>query len=178
LGRCARVVVLFASLAPLGCASGRDVIPDSHDVQGAAPPPDAGPRALGGYAYVARRPLGAVALAEARGIDDAAAGRVVDHLADALAACAEGLAHEGKLVDGAARIAAEIAPDGTPTSLALKVAPGGSVAANAILCFITPFKLTSFPLAPPEQGLRGIAVEATWGPSLAAPPPLPAPAAH
>jgi hypothetical protein len=157
-------------LAPLACASGRDVIPDSHDVQGGRAAEDAGAAGAFGYAYVARRPLGAVALAEARGIDDAVAMRVVDRLADSLAVCAEGLARQGKLVDGAARIAAEIAPDGTTTGLALKVAPGGSVAANAILCFITPFKLTSFPLASPNQGPRGVAIEATWGPTVAGPP--------
>ncbi len=139
-----------------------------------APAPiDAGLATLGGYAYVARRPLGAVALAEARGIDDATASRIVDHLADALAACAEGLARQGKLVDGAARIAAEITPDGTPTGLALRVAPGGAVAANAILCFITPFKLTTFPMASQDQGPRGIAIEATWGPAVTGPPPIP-----
>jgi hypothetical protein len=175
LGSRTATVVLFATLAPFACASGRDVIPDSHDERGAAPPADAGPAAAGGYAYVARRPLGAVALAEARGIDDAIASRVVDRLADALAACAAGLAQTGKLVDGAARIAAEIAPDGTSTGLALTVAPGGPVAANAILCFITPFKLTSFPLASPHQGPRGIAVEATWGPGVAGPSPSTAP---
>jgi hypothetical protein len=169
------MALLMAALPPLACASVRDVIPDSHDVQGAPRPADAGPAASFGYAYVARRPLGAVALAEARGIDDAVASHVVDRLADALAACAEGLARQGKLVNGAARIAAEVAPDGAPTGLALRVAPGGSVAANAILCFITPFKLTTFPLASPDHGPRGIAIEATWGPDVAGPAPSPAP---
>jgi hypothetical protein len=167
-----RVATAFLAtcLAPLACASGRDVIPDSHDVQGGRGVEPTGAAGAFGYAYVARRPLGAVALAEARGIDGAVASRIVDHLANSLAACADGLAREGKLVDGAARIAAEIAPDGTPTGLALKVAPGGAVAANAILCFITPFKLTSFPLAAPNQGPRGVAIEATWGPHVPGPP--------
>ncbi len=146
------------------------MIPQSRDVQTGQPAADAGAGPANGYAYVARRPLGAVALAEARGIDDTVAARIVNRLADALAVCAEGLTRQGKLVDGAARIAAEIAPDGTPTSLALKVAPGGSVAANAILCFITPFKLTTFPLANPGQGPRGVAIEATWGPDVKGPP--------
>ena len=62
-----RTVFLLAMLAPLACASGRDVIPDSHDVQGGRAAEDAGAAGAFGYAYVARRPLGAVALAEARG---------------------------------------------------------------------------------------------------------------
>jgi hypothetical protein len=170
LGSRPATILLVTALASIACASGRDVIPESHDVQGSVEVADAGPHAIGGYAYVARRPLGAVALAEARGLDDAVASGVVDRLADALAACAAGLAPEGKLVNGAARIAAEIGPDGTPSGLALKVAPGGAVAANAILCFITPFKLTTFPLATTNQGPRGIAIEATWGPDVAGPP--------
>jgi hypothetical protein len=164
-------VLVHATLALVSCGGGRDVIPESHDVRGAPAAADSGSAATGGYAYVARRPLGAVALAEARGLDEAIAFHVVDHLADALAACAEGLTRQGKLVVGAARIAAEIAPDGAPRGLALKVAPGGSVAANAILCLITPFKLTTFPLAREGQGPRGIAIEATWGPDVIGPPP-------
>jgi hypothetical protein len=165
----------FSTLAVAECGSGRDVIPASIDVRGAPTPPDGGSTSLAGYAYVARRSFGAVALAEARGIDDETASRVVDHLADALAACAAGLAAEGKLVEGAARIAAEIAPDGAPRRLALRVTPGGAVAANAILCLITPFKLTPFPLADAGPVPRGIAIEATWGPGVRGPPPAPAP---
>ena len=73
-------------------------------------------------------------------------------------------------MNGAARIAAGISPAGTPFGLALTVAPGGPVMANALLCFITPFKLTSFPPADAESKARGLAVEATWGPALEAAP--------
>jgi hypothetical protein len=103
-------------------------------------------------------------------MDPKTTARTLDRLADSLEACAEDLAKNGKLVNGAARIAAEISPAGTPVGLALKVAPGGPVMANALLCFITPFKLTSFPPADAAAPARGLAVEATWGPSLEAAP--------
>jgi len=150
-------------LLALACGSGRDVIPETHDVQGVA----ATPKDKGAYEAIARRPLGVVGLAEARGLDPAEAARVVERLADSLEACAEELARSGKLVEGAARIAAEVSPGGSPTGLALKVAPGAAVTANALLCFITPFKLTSFSPVEPSSPRRGLAVEATWGPRLA-----------
>jgi len=140
------------------------VIPESHDVHGVVV--DAGGRDPGGYEYIAKRTMAVVGLAEARGIDAATSSRVTDRLADALEACAEGLSSQGKLVDGAARIAARIDPDGAPSGLALRLAPGDAVKANAILCFIAPFKLTSFPPAGPDDPSRGIALEATWGPHL------------
>jgi hypothetical protein len=157
---------LFIPLAALLCAcgSGRDVIPESHDVHGVAE--DGGRRDPGDYEYIAKRTLAAVGIAEARGMDGATAARVIDRLADSLEACAEGLSSQGRLVDGAARIAAQIAPDGAPGGLALRIAPGDAVKANAILCFIAPFKLTSFPVAGPDDPPRGIAIEATWGPHL------------
>jgi hypothetical protein len=146
----------------LGCGGGRDFIPETHEVHGVTRTP----HDTGGYEYIAKRPLGVVGLAEARGMDPADVARVVDHLADSLEACSEDLAKNGKLVNGAARIAAEVSSGGTPVGLALKVAPGSAVMANALLCFITPFKLTSFPAVSPETPARGLAIEATWGGSL------------
>jgi hypothetical protein len=146
------------------CAGGtRDVAAESHDVRVAQPAPGAPGGGEGGYVYVAKRPLGAVALAEARGIPDAMAARVIDHLADVLDACATNLGREGKLVDGAVRVVAQIAPDGSIAGLNVKTAPGAAVAANAILCVIAPLKLTSFPPAESDAGARGLAIEATWG---------------
>jgi hypothetical protein len=147
-------------LLALACSGGRDFIPETHEVHEVS----GAPRDPGGYEYIAKRPLGVVGLAEARGMDPAITARVVDRLADALEACAEDLARSDKLVNGAARIAAEVSPAGTPVGLALKVAPGAGVTANALLCFITPFKLTTFPAVPAEAPARGLAVEATWGP--------------
>ena len=165
LSRSGLVAILFASM---GCGSGRDVIPETHDVRGVADDP-ARPEARdkGGYEYVAKRALSVVGLAEARGMDREGTVRIVETLADSLEACAENLSGAGKLVDGAARIAAGISPGGTPIGLALKVSPGAAVTANALLCFITPFKLTSFPAVGPDAPPRGLAVEAAWGPHLA-----------
>ncbi len=163
---------LAAALAALGSAAacaggaGRDVVPESHDVRAAtgsggagagpatAPSPD-------GYVYVARRALGVVALAEARGLADDVARRAIDHLADALDACATDLGRQGKLAAGALRVVAQIGADGTVSGLNVKVAPEAT--ANAILCLVAPLKLTSFPAAEGDAGARGIAIEATWG---------------
>jgi hypothetical protein len=173
MGSTGRLFKFSLSSIALACGSGRDFIPETHEVHDVAP----APRDTTGYDYIARRPLGVIGLAEARGIDPAEAARVLDRLADALEACAEDLAKSGKLVDGAGRIAAEISPAGTPVGLALKVAPGGAVMANALLCFITPFKLAAFPPVDATAPPRGLAVEATWGPHLpaTATPPAPAP---
>jgi hypothetical protein len=152
-------LVLVASHGITGCgaSSARDVVPASHDVRvsgTAASTPE-------GYAYVARRPLGVVALAEARGLDDADARRAIDHLADALDACATDLGRRDKLVDGAVRVVAQIAPDGSVSGLNVKV--GQAATANAILCVIAPLKLTAFPALEADAGARGLAIEATWG---------------
>jgi hypothetical protein len=159
-----RGALRYAALAALvglaaGCAaaSTRDVVPESHDVREI----DKGGSAAEGYAYVAKRPLGVVALAEARGLDDADARRAIDHLADALDACATELGRQGKLVDGAVRVVAQITPDGGVSGLNVKV--GQAATASAILCVIAPLKLTSFPATGADAGARGIAIEATWG---------------
>jgi hypothetical protein len=154
-------------LFPYGvsCGGGRDVIPETHDVRGVSADrsrPDAGDQ--GGYEYVAKRALCVIGVAESRGIDREATARIIDRLADSFQACAENLSGAGKLVDGAARIAAEVSPGGTPVGLALKLSPGAPVTANALLCFIAPFKLTSFPAVGPDAPPRGLAVEAKWGP--------------
>ena len=155
------VVALALATLPLATAScasnARDVVPESHDVRvsgNAASSTD-------GYAYVARRPLGVVALAEARGLPDADARRAIDHLADALDACATDLGRHDKLVDGAVRVVAQIAPDGSVSGLNVKV--GQAATANAILCVIAPLKLTAFPPSEADAGARGLAIEATWG---------------
>ncbi len=157
-------VALGCALALCACASSRDVIPETHDVReeqtsAGQPPGD-------GYAYVAKRPYGVVALAEARGMPNEIAARAVDHLADALDACAKDLGKQGKLVEGAIRVVAMFGSDGVVSGLNVKVAPGTAVAANAILCVITPLKLTTLPGLDGDAGTRGVAIEATWGPVL------------
>jgi hypothetical protein len=156
----------LSSLAATGCAS-RDAIPETRDVhQTASPSPsdDA-------YVHLARRPLAVIGLAEARGMTNDIAGRAVDHLADALDSCATDLGRQGKLVDGTARIVAMIGADGAVSGLNVKLAPGAAVAANALLCLVTPLKLTTFDPADGADGgagvQRGFAIEASWGPHVA-----------
>ena len=160
---------LLLAVASLSCGGTRDIVPETHDVRaGAVTQPDGGGGPNGapgeGYVYIAKRPLGAVALAEARGMSDEIASRAVDHLADALDTCATDLGRRGKLVDGAARVVVMIGNDGTVAGLNVKLSPGSAVAANAILCLITPLKLTTFPVVQADAGARGMAIESTWGP--------------
>ena len=145
------------SITACGAASARDVVPESHDVRVSG----SAASTTEGYAYVARRPLGVVALAEARGLDDADARRAIDHLADALDACATDLGRHDALVEGAVRVVARIAADGSVSGLNVTV--GQAATANAILCVIAPLKLTSFPASQADAGARGLAIEATWG---------------
>jgi hypothetical protein len=147
----------------IACAASRDVVPETRDVHGA---PDA---SAGGYAYVAKRPHGLVALAEARGIDDASARQAVDHLADELDACAARLAAQGKLAsDAAGRVVAQIGPEGDIAGLNVKTTPGGAAAANFLLCVVSPLRMTGFPRAAGDAGARGVALEAVWGSSAGA----------
>ncbi|HEY5243704.1 MAG TPA: hypothetical protein VIJ22_19620 [Polyangiaceae bacterium] len=150
--------VLLLSCAGAG-GEGHDVVPPSHDVQvrGA----DATNPSAQGYDYVAKRPLAVVALAEARGLDVAVAHAAVDRLADSLDTCATDQGHQGRLVDGAARVAVQIDDSGNITGSIVKIDPGPGVAENAALCFVAPVKMLTFP--PADAGARGFAVEAIWG---------------
>jgi hypothetical protein len=148
-------------VAASACGGTRDVIPESRDVHVAAVDAGAG-AAPEGYVYVARRRHGAVALAEARGIDDGLASRVIDKLADQLEGCAGELEKKGQLSVGAVRVVAQVGLDGAVGGLNVKVAEGPGVAANALLCVVTPIKLLAFPLAEGDAGARGLAIEATW----------------
>jgi len=142
----------------LACSpSPRDVVPESRDVRVI---PDAG----GGdaYVHVARRPHGAVALAEARHLKDEDARAIVERLADDLERCATTLEAQQLLVEGAARIVAIAGPGGTP-ALNVRLAPGDAVAQNALLCIIAPVRATMLP-PPSKDGTPGLAIEASWGP--------------
>jgi hypothetical protein len=143
-----------------GCAGpSRDVVPESKEVQTAAPPPTLSPE---GYVYVAKRRHGLIALAEARGIDEEGARGLVDHLADELEACAARLEREGKLADdGAGRVVAAVDAGGTIRGVNVKAAPGAAVAANFLVCVVAPLRLASF--GPTDAGTRGLAIEAAWG---------------
>jgi hypothetical protein len=152
-------VWLCVSGAVAACAGGtRDVVPETHDVVGAS-------AATGGgaYAYVARRPLGFVAIARQTGLGAEVGERAAEHWADALDACATDLAAKGRLVDGAVRIDASVTPDGSVVVSHVTVAPGAAVAANALLCVIAPLKQTTFS-AQADAGARSFAFDASWGP--------------
>jgi hypothetical protein len=150
----------FVALALAACAGqARDVVPETHDTR-VSPAPSAA--SSEGYVYVARRSHGLVALAESRGIAEDAARQLVDHLADELDACAARLAREGKLADGGAgRVVATLDADGSVRGVNVKAAPGPGVAANFLMCVVSPLRLASFPAA--DAGARGLAIEATWG---------------
>jgi hypothetical protein len=151
------LAVLCSSCAGAGGEGGQVVALESRDVRVA----DAGPGGVQGYEYVARRALGVVALAEARGIDPPVARAAVDRLADALDTCATDEGRKGTLTDGAARVIAQIAPDGSVAQTTLRVDPGSGIMQKAIVCLVAPVKMLGFSAI--DGGARAIAIEAIWG---------------
>lgn len=153
-------LLLFAAVAAVlaACAaSNGEAVPESRDVRVAGTDTK-----TQGYEYVARRPLGVVALAEARGIDSDVAHAAVDRLADALDACATDEGRKGTLADGAARLIAQVDASGAIAAARItRIDPGDAVARNAVVCLLAPVKMLSFP--PVDAGTRGFAVEALWG---------------
>lgn len=114
------------------------------------------------YEYVTERPLAVVALAESRGMSADLAHAAVDRVADALDVCATEQATAGKLVDGASRVIAIVAPDGSVAGVNVTFSEGSGVAANGVLCFVAPIKSLTFPPTT-STAQRGLAVEAVWG---------------
>jgi len=152
------------------------VIVESQDVHDVHATGERGDKALAGYEYVAKRPLGVVAVAESRGLSRDVVRGVANRLANSLDVCATRLAADGRLVPAAARVAAHIDRDGSLVNLALTLTPGAGPTANALLCFVSPFKLVRFPAADVDPEGRGIALEASWGVAAIASAPV-APAA-
>jgi hypothetical protein len=154
--------LVLAALVACACSpSGpRDVAGENKDVR-VQPGADAGPTNNDAYAYVARRPHGVVALAEARQLSDDESRAIIEKLATDLETCATRLDAEHTLVEGAARIVAIAQPSGPP-ALNVKLAPGGDVAQNALMCLVAPIR--SLPLT---RG--GLAIEYTWGPAKRGP---------
>jgi len=173
-----RLVALGVALGLLACGGDRDVVPESRDVHLAADPRRS---EMGGYEYVARRPMGVVAVAESRGLPPELVKGIADRLVVALDVCATRLAGEGRLVPAAARVAAHVERDGSLVGVALTLTPGPGPTANALLCFVSPFKLVRFPAADVDPAARGIALEASWGaaptPAASAPSAAPLPPA-
>lgn len=158
-------IVVTAIAAACSPSTPRDVVPETHDVRVTDGDGSAAAKP-GGYAYVARRDHGAVALAGARNIADGDAQRIVDRIADEMEACARGQEAEGKLVDGAARIVVASVGKGNAQIGDMEIAPGGAVAANALLCLVAPIKAMPFALGSPEK-TPAILLEATWAPRRA-----------
>ncbi len=117
--------------------------------------------AEGTYAYVAQRPRVAIGIAEARGTSEAEAKALVDRLADGAARCMEGLAKDGKLVDGALRMVMSFDGGGIGAAPEVVFAPGPAVTANGLLCVVAPARMLA--LAPNDGGARALAVEVAWG---------------
>jgi hypothetical protein len=151
------VAILFSCV--LACGGGRDVVPETHDVRTDQKPNTA---AQDGYDYVARRPMGTVGLAEARGIPADVAARAVDHVADALDACEHDLRNQNRFVAGAIRIVAIVDDRGAVEGVNVKLSDDKGAAANAILCVVAPVRLLTFPPNDGDAGARGIAIEASW----------------
>ena len=82
---------------------------------------------------------------------------IIEALANDLETCATRLEAEHTLVEGAARIVALAQPQGPP-AMNVKLAPGGDVAQNALMCIVAPIR--ALPLT---KG--GLAIEYTWGPA-------------
>jgi hypothetical protein len=151
------MLVCVCDCACGGVGGARDVVPETHDTRG----PGDRTQDPQGYEYVARRPLALVALAEARGIAPAVARDAIDQLADALDTCVTLRGRTGGHVDGAARIVVAIDDDGSVGRPNVRVDPGDGVAESAVVCFVAPIRLLSFPAV--DAGTRGIAIEALWG---------------
>jgi hypothetical protein len=150
------------AVVSISCASARS--DGSHDFTVASRDvrvTDGGGAAAAGYEYVARLPLAIVALAESRGMDAATARAAINALAETLDACVAREARKGTFARGAARVVAQIAPDGSVAQTSLRVEPGNGVMENAVVCLLAPAKLLSFPVI--DAGVRGMAIEALWG---------------
>ena len=149
--------ISILSCAIFSCGGGRDVVPETHDVRG-----DQKPTTQDGYDYLARRSLGTVGLAEARGISADVAARAIDRVADSLDACEKDLRAQNRFVGGAIRIVALIDDRGAVEGVNVKLSDDKGAAANAILCVVAPVRLLTFPPNDGDAGQRGIAIEASW----------------
>lgn len=150
-------LVLFAG----ACSPGVDAQPpenagDVHVVDAGAPKQKAD------YEYVSERPLAVVALVGARGLASDVARSAVDRVADALDVCATSQASAGKLVDGASRVVAVVAQDGTVSGVEVKFSAEPGAAANGVLCFVAPIRSLAFPPTTSNDE-RKFALEAIWG---------------
>jgi len=120
---------------------------------------DAGAPRGGAYAYVARRALVAVGLADAKGLKDEDSHHVVDRLADEASACFK---QRPRLEPGATRITLPIDEGGTTGAPETTFSPATS-AAIGMVCLLAPLRLMTFP----PGASRSITIEAAWGSDIA-----------
>lgn len=154
-------LLLLCACSPAPDARAPDNAGDIRVVDGGSNAPKTGAHERD-YDYVAERPLAVVALAEARGLSADVAHAAVDRVADALDVCATEQATAGKLADGASRVLAIVAQDGSVSGVNVTFSSGAGVAANGVLCFVAPIRSLVFPPTT-SNDQRGIAVEAVWG---------------
>jgi hypothetical protein len=160
--RSGKIGHFFAAVSLAACAGAGGGAPapgtQSHDVVVAGP--QAAPSSQG-YEYVAKRPLGVVALAEARGLDPQLARVAIDRLADALDQCVTEEGRKGAPVDGAARIVVQLDDAGNVAGTTLKVDPRPGAPQSAVVCLLAPLRMLGFGAS--DAGARGLAIEALWG---------------
>jgi hypothetical protein len=134
------------------CAgSGRDALDGtSHDVRTDAAAPHAT-----AYAYVARRPLVAIGLADAHGLTDEDSHRIVDRVAAEASGCFK---RSTNLTAGAAKIVLPIDEGGIAGAPQVEFSPVSS-APLGMVCVLAPMRLSTF--AP--GAARSITIEAAWG---------------
>ena len=128
----------------------------SHDVRA-----DASTTQAGAYAYVARRALVAVGLADAHGVADDETHRVIDRVADEATSC---LKRSTTLTRGAARVVLPIDEGGIVGAPQTEFSPP-SAALQGMLCILAPLRLSTFT---PDKAThaRSMTIEAAWGSDL------------
>jgi hypothetical protein len=127
----------------------------SHDVRGEAGAPRAG-----AYAYVARRALVAIGLADAQGTTDDETHRVVDRVAEEASSC---LKRSATVARGAARIVLPVDEGGVTGAPQTEFSPP-SAAIQGMVCILAPLRLSTF--SPAKGATRSVTIEAAWGSDL------------
>jgi hypothetical protein len=109
---------------------------------------------------VARRPLVAIGLADAQGISDEDAHRVIDAVADSAAACFK---RSPNLAQGAARMTIPIDAGGVVGAPQVTISPQEATAIG-MLCLLAPLRMATFAPQAGDGGTRSLTIESAWGP--------------
>jgi hypothetical protein len=146
---------VFQFIFVLGCAAGPPDVLDPNG--GSADASVATPQT--GYAYVARRALVAVALADSKGFSDDETHAVIDRVADAASACFKKSAN---LKVGAVRVIVAVDNGGVAGAPDVTFSPQES-APIGLLCVLAPIRFTKFAPSSADAGDRSITIESAWG---------------